>query len=142
MGVKSDKENTFWRIKPHINKSTVTLKTNITWKFNFKARGLILINLNLEGCKRSMQYQLGILKPSQHLLEDGKTKKTVSSWPVAGSSGAHCLTAGSPANKRLPQVPLSRNVLESFILLLIFLLHWLYGPWRTLASVKINLQAF
>jgi hypothetical protein len=73
-----------------------------------------------------------------------KPRKHVSSWPVVGSSGAHCHTAGSPANKRLPQVPLSRHVLESFILLIIiiFLLHWLYGPWRTLASIKINFQAF
>jgi hypothetical protein len=55
MVVKSDKENKFWVIKPHINKPTVTLKTNIIWKFNFKAGGLILVNLNLAGCMRSMQ---------------------------------------------------------------------------------------
>jgi hypothetical protein len=70
MAVKSDKENKFWRIKPHINRSKVTLKTNIIWRFNFKARGLILINLNLEGCI------LESWEPSQQLLEDGKPKKS------------------------------------------------------------------
>jgi hypothetical protein len=34
---------------------------------------------------RSLQQQLGIWEPSQHLLEDrGKPRKPVSRWPVAG----------------------------------------------------------
>ena len=45
------------------------------WKFNllifyFKARRLYSINIDLEGCIRSMQLQPGILEPSQHLPED------------------------------------------------------------------------
>jgi hypothetical protein len=33
-------------------------------------KGVIFMNLNPEGCMRSMKYRLGIWKPSQHLLKD------------------------------------------------------------------------
>ena len=56
----------------------------IIWKFNFimfyfKARGLTLINVNREGCMRSMQQQLGTLgTKSEFACRQKKTKKTCS----------------------------------------------------------------
>jgi len=53
------------------------MQNRVIWKFNllifyFKAGRLHSANtsINLEGYIRSMQLQLGILEPSQHLLED------------------------------------------------------------------------
>jgi hypothetical protein len=50
---------------------------------------------------RSMQLQLGIWEPSQHLLEDrGKPRKPVSRWPVAGPSGCIMTTSQQSGRRK------------------------------------------
>jgi hypothetical protein len=47
-----------------------------------------LANVNLEGCIKSMQQQLGTWEPSQYSSDDrGKPTKPESRWTVVGTSG-------------------------------------------------------
>jgi hypothetical protein len=51
---------------------------------------------------RSMQLQLGIWEPSQHLLENrGKPRKPVLRWPVAGPSGCILTTSLQSGKQKL-----------------------------------------